>query len=60
MTKQLLELIKKHEKQIKNNSFLPLFVDALVTGGIKLFDEVRATLEDCDVDLSTADFTKLK
>ena len=36
----------KHKEEINKSVLLPLFVDALITGGLTLFDEVCSLLEN--------------
>lgn len=50
----------KHKEEIDKSVLLPLFVDALITGGITLFDEVRSLLENAGICLDDLDFSKLK
>ncbi len=50
----------KHKEEIDKSVLLPLFVDALITGGITLFDEVRSLLENAGICLDDFDFYKLK
>ena len=50
----------KHKEEINKSVLLPLFVDALITGGITLFDEVRSLLENAGICLNDFDFSKLK
>lgn len=50
----------KHKEEINKSVLLPLFVDALITGGITLFDEVRSLLENAGICLDDFDFFKLK
>ena len=60
MTERCKRLIEKHKNSIENEYFLPIFVEALVEGGIELFDELRGYFEDAGIDLKEADFTRLK
>ena len=53
-------MLVKHKDEISNSVLLPLFVDALVTGGITLFDEVRSLLENAGIWLDEFDFFKLR
>lgn len=53
-------LLVKHQEEIKKSVLLPLFFDALITGGITLFDEVRSLLENAGICLDDFDFSKLK
>lgn len=53
-------MLVKHKDEISNSVMLPLFVDALVTGGITFFDEIRTLLEAANIDLKTIDFSRLK
>lgn len=57
---QMITFLEKHKDEIKNCVFLPVFIEALVVGGIELFDEVRNTFELAGVDLTNADFSRLK
>ena len=41
----------KHQEEIKKSVLLPVFIDALITGGITLFDEVRSLLENAGICL---------
>ena len=50
----------KHKEEINKSVLLLLFVDALITGGITLFDEVRSLLENAGICLDDFDFSKLK
>lgn len=50
----------KHKDEISNSVWLPLFIDALIIGGITLFDEVRWMLESAGICLGDFDFSKLK
>ena len=50
----------KHKEEINKSVLLPLFIDALITGGITLFDEVRSLLENAGICLDDFDFSKLK
>lgn len=50
----------KHKEEIDKSVLLPLFVDALITGGITLFDEVHSLLENAGICLDDFDFSKLK
>lgn len=60
MTERCKKLIEKHKNSLENEYFLPIFVEALVDGGIEFFDELRAYFEDAGIDLKEADFTRLK
>lgn len=60
MREQIKTLLAKHKDEIRNNVFLPLFIDALVVGGMELFDEVRDVLEKAGLDLTNAYFSRLK
>lgn len=53
-------MLVKHKDEISNSVLLPLFIDALITGGITLFDEVRSLLESAGICLDDFDFSKLK
>ena len=50
----------KHKEEINKSVLLPLFIVALITGGITLFDEVRSLLENAGICLDDFDFSKLK
>ena len=50
-------LLVKHQEEIKKSVLLPLFVDALITGGITLFDEVRSLLENAGICLDDLIFS---
>lgn len=41
----------KHKEEINKSVLLPLFIDALITGGITLFDEVRSLLENAGINI---------
>lgn len=56
MTERCQKLIEKHKNSIENSYFLPIFVEALVEGGIEFFDELRECLEEADIDLKEVDF----
>lgn len=56
MTQRCKKLIEKHKSSIGNNYFLPIFVEALVEGGIEFFDELRECLEAADIELKEVDF----
>lgn len=60
MTERCKKLIEKHANSIENNYFLPIFLEALVEGGIEFFDELRGYFEKAGLDLKEADFTRLK
>lgn len=49
-------MLVKHQQEIKKSVLLPLFIDALITGGITLFDEVRSLLENAGICLDDFDF----
>lgn len=53
-------ILIKHQDELKNSVFLPLFIAALVTGGLTLFDELRKIMEESDICIKDADFSKLK
>ena len=59
MTERCKNLIEKHKKAIENKYFLPIFIEALVDGGIDFFDELRDCLEKAGIDLKEWDFTQL-
>lgn len=44
-------MLVKHQEEIKKSVLLPLFIDALITGGITLFDEVRSLLENSGINI---------
>lgn len=56
------EVIYRHktelQKDIDDENLLPLFIDALQTGGLKLFDEIRYIFENCEIDLKDELFKK--
>ena len=60
MNERCKKLIEKHKNSIKNEYFLPIFVEALVEGGIEFFDELRGYFEKAGIDLKEGDFTRLK
>lgn len=57
-----VEVLHRHkselQKDIDDENMLPLFIDALQTGGLKLFDEIRYMLEYCDIELKDELFKK--
>lgn len=57
-----IEVLYRHkselQKDIDDVDMLPLFIDALQTGGLKLFDEIRYILEYCEIDLKDELFKK--
>lgn len=60
MTERCKNLIEKHKNSLENSYFLPIFLEALVEGGIEFFDELRECLEKAGIDLKEGDFTRLK
>lgn len=60
MTERCENLIEKHKNSIENEYFLPIFLEALVEGGIEIFDELRGYFEEAGIDLKEGDFTRLK
>lgn len=60
MSHKAQSLIERHKDDINKYIFLPIFIEALVEGGIELFDELRAVFEEVDVDFKKVDFTRLK
>ncbi len=56
MTERCKNLIEKHKKSLENGYLLPIFVEALVEGGIEFFDELRGYLEAAGIDLKDVDF----
>lgn len=56
MTERCKKLIEKHKNSLENEYFLPIFVEALVEGGIELFDELRGYFEDAGIDLKEVKF----
>lgn len=58
--KEVGDILVKHKEELKNSVMLPLFINALVTGGISFFDEIRTLLEAANIDLKTIDFSRLK
>lgn len=57
---EVKEIVKKHQNELKNEVFLPSFIEALVVGGIGCFDELRRIFESSGTDLKTIDFSKIK
>lgn len=57
-----IEVLHRHKselhKDIDDVDMLPLFIDALQTGGLKLFDEIRYIFENCEIDLKDELFKK--
>lgn len=60
MSERVKKLIEKYPNEIEQSIFLPMFLEALVEGGIELFDELRVAIEDAGIDLKDVDFTRLK
>lgn len=60
MTERCENLIEKHKNSIENEYFLPIFLEALVEGGIEFFDELRGYFEEAGIDLKEGDFSRLK
>lgn len=60
ISQEAKNMLVKHQEEIKKSVLLPLFVDALITGDITLFDEVRSLLENAGICLDDFDFSKLK
>ena len=60
MTERCENLIEKHKNSIENEYFLPIFLEALVEGGIEFFDELRGYFEEAGIDLKEGNFTRLK
>ena len=60
MTERCKILMEKHKNSIGNYYFLPIFIEALVEGGIDFFDELRGYFEKAGIDLKEGDFTRLK
>ena len=60
MTERCKNLIEKHKNSLENSYFLPIFLEALVEGGIEFFDELRECLEKAGIDLKEGDFIRLK
>lgn len=60
LSKNAQNLIKKYEDNINAQIFLPVFIEALVEGGVELFDELRAVFKEIGVDFKNVDFTRLK
>lgn len=56
MTERCKKLIEKHKNSIENEYFLPIFVEALVEGGIEFFDELRGYFEEVGIYLKEVDF----
>lgn len=57
-----VEVLHRHkselQKDIDDENMLPLFIDALQTGGLKLFDEIRYIFDNCDIELKDECFKK--
>lgn len=60
MSKKAQNLIEKYKDDINKYIFLPIFIAALVDGGIELFDELRAIFEKVEIDFKSVDFARLK
>lgn len=60
MIERCENLIEKHKNSIENEYFLPIFLEALVEGGIEFFDELRGYFEEAGIDLKEGDFSRLK
>lgn len=60
MSERCKKLVRKHAESIENGHFLPVFLGAIVEGGIELFDELRDCFEYAEIALKEADFTSLK
>lgn len=60
MSERCKKLIEKHKNALENNYFLPIFLEALVEGGIEFFDELRGYFEEVGIDLKEGDFSRLK
>lgn len=62
LSTKAIEVLYRHkselQKDIDDENLLPLFIDALQTGGLKLFDEIRYIFENCDIDLKDELFKK--
>lgn len=56
ITERCQKLIEKHKNSIENEYFLPIFVEALVEGGIEFFDELRGYFEKAGIDLKEVNF----
>ena len=56
ITERCKNLIEKHKKSLENEYFLPIFVEALVEGGIEFFDELRGYFDEAGIDLKEMDF----
>ena len=56
MTERCKKLTEKHKNSIENEYFLPIFVEALVEGGIEFFDELRGYFEKAGIDLKEVNF----
>lgn len=62
LSPKAIEVLCRHkselQKDIDDVDMLPLFIDALQTGGLKLFDEIRYIFEYCDIELKDELFEK--
>ena len=62
LSPKAIEVLHRHkselQKDIDDVDMLPLFIDALQTGGLKLFDEIRYIFEYCDIELKDELFEK--
>ena len=56
MTEKCKKIIEEHKRSIENEYFLPVFLAALLKGGIELFDELRAFFEDAGIELTNEYF----
>lgn len=62
LSPKAIEVLCRHKSELHQDiddvNMLPLFIDALQTGGLKLFDEVRYALEYSDVDINDKNLRK--
>lgn len=56
MTEKCKKIIEEHKRSIENEYFLPVFLAALLKGGIEFFDELRAYFEDAGIELTNEYF----
>ena len=60
MTEKCKKIIEEHKNSIEKGYFLPVFLAALLKGGIELFDELRAHFEDAGIELTNEYFKNRK
>lgn len=62
LSPQAIAVLCRHKTELKTDiddiNMLPLFIDALQTGGLKLFDEIRYALEFADIEIKDDLFNK--